>query len=241
MRIAVLSDVHANLHALQAVWADLEGQRPEASYCLGDLVGYGAFPTEVVEFLRQRQVPTVLGNYDEGAGFDLADCGCAYRRADERRRGDLSLRWTQAHTRPEAKAYLQALPLQLRLEDRSPKLLMVHGSPRKVNEYVFEDRPAATFERIARLAGTDVLLFGHTHLPYQKSVDSTLFVNVGSVGKPKDGDPRACYALLDLGRRTQIALRRVAYDIEAAARAVEQSGLPTEFAAELRRGGPVLE
>jgi diadenosine tetraphosphatase ApaH/serine/threonine PP2A family protein phosphatase len=178
-----------------------------------------------------------MGNYDEGVGFDLRDCGCAYTQEDDRRRGDLSLRWTQQHTTAEAKAYLQALPLQLRLEERSPRLLLAHGSPRKINEYMFEDRPSATFERITLLAGTDVLLFGHTHYPYQKWVGSTLFVNDGSVGKPKDGDPRACYALVELGRRSRAEFRRVTYDVESAARAVEQSGLPGEFAAQLRRGG----
>lgn len=237
MRIAVLSDIHANLHALRAVWQDIEQQKPDAVYCLGDLVGYGAYPNEVIAFLQERQVPTVLGNYDEGVGFDLSECGCAYTRPDDRLRGDQSLRWTQAKTRAEAKTYLQTLPLQIRLEERSPKLLLVHGSPRKVNEYIFEDRPLATFERIARLAGADVLLFGHTHLPYEKRVGATLFVNDGSVGKPKDGDPRACYALLELGRRTRVEFRRVVYDVEAAVRAVETSGLPPKFGEELRAGG----
>jgi putative phosphoesterase len=237
MRIAVLSDIHANLDALQAVWQDIEQQKPDAVYCLGDLVGYGAYPNEVIAFLQERQVPTVLGNYDEGVGFDLSECGCAYTRPDDRLRGDQSLRWTQAKTGAEAKTYLQTLPLQIRLEERSPKLLLVHGSPRKVNEYIFEDRPVATFERIARLAGADVLLFGHTHLPYQKRVGATLFVNDGSVGKPKDGDPRACYALLELGRRTRVEFRRVVYDVEAAVRAVETSGLPPQFGEELRAGG----
>ena len=237
MRIAVLSDIHANLDALQAVWQDIEQQKPDAVYCLGDLVGYGAYPNEVIAFLQERQVPTVLGNYDEGVGFDLSECGCAYTRPEDRLRGDQSLRWTQAKTGGEAKAYLQTLPLQIRLEERSPKLLLVHGSPRKVNEYIFEDRPVATFERIARLAGADVLLFGHTHLPYQKRVGATLFVNDGSVGKPKDGDPRACYALLELGRRTRVEFRRVVYDVEAAVRAVETSGLPPQFGEELRAGG----
>ena len=237
MRIAVLSDIHANLDALQAVWQDIEQQKPDAVYCLGDLVGYGAYPNEVIAFLQERQVPTVLGNYDEGVGFGLSECGCAYTRPEDRLRGDQSLRWTQAKTGAEAKTYLQALPLQIRLEDRSPKLLLVHGSPRKVNEYIFEDRPVATFERIARLAGADVLLFGHTHLPYQKRVGATLFVNDGSVGKPKDGDPRACYALLELGRRTRVEFRRVVYDVEAAVRAVETSGLPPQFGEELRAGG----
>ncbi len=91
---------------------------------------------------------------------------------------------------------------------------------------------------MALLAGTEVLLFGHTHRPYQKTVAGTLFVNVGSAGKPHDGDRRACYALLDLGRQTNVELRRVAYDAAAAAEAVRQAGLPSEFADILEHGGP---
>ncbi len=237
MRLAIVSDIHANLNALEAVWRDLEAQGPEAVYCLGDLVGYGAFPNEVVAFLREREVPTVMGNYDEGVGFDLDDCGCVYRSKDERARGDLSLRWSQRSTTPENKAFLRSLLPQLRLEDRNPSLLLVHGSPRKINEYVYDDRPLATFERLAALAGTDIVLFGHTHLPYTKQVGSTLFVNAGSVGKPRDGDPRAGYILLTMERIPRVEIRRVAYDVEATARAVEQAGLPPHFAAMLTNGG----
>jgi len=240
MRLAVLSDIHGNLHALQAVWADIQAQRPDVVYCLGDLVGYGAFPNEVAAFVRDHQIPTVLGNYDEGVGFDLDECGCAYRTTLERERGDLSLRWTQQQTSAENKALLRSLPHQFRLEDERPHRLLVHGSPRKINEYLFEDRPTATFERLATLAGTEVLLFGHTHRPYQKRVDKTLFVNVGSAGKPHDGDPRACYALLDLGATTQVAFRRVGYDVAGAAQAVRRVGLPEAFAEILEHGGPAI-
>ena len=239
MRIAVFSDVHANLQAMQAVWEDLEGQRPDAVYCLGDLVGYGANPNEVVEFVREHQVPTVMGNYDEGVGFDLQECGCVYRDPADDARGKVSLQWTRKVTTDENKHYLQGLPFQLRLEDRSPRLLLVHASPRKINEYLYADRPQASFERLAKMAGTDVLLFGHTHLPYTKTVERTLFVNTGSVGKPKDGDPRAGYVLLELGRRRKATMRRVAYDVEAAARAIQETDLPAHFAALLRSGGGV--
>ena len=237
MRIAVFSDVHANLQAMQAVWEDLEGQRPDAVYCLGDLVGYGANPNEVVEFVREHQVPTVMGNYDEGVGFDLQECGCVYRDPADDARGKVSLQWTRKVTTDENKRYLQGLPFQLRLEDRSPRLLLVHASPRKINEYLYADRPQASFERLAKMAGTEVLLFGHTHLPYTKTVGRTLFVNTGSVGKPKDGDPRAGYVLLELGRRRKATMRRVAYDIEASARAIQETDLPAHFAALLRSGG----
>lgn len=237
MRIAVLSDIHANLHALQAVWADVQAQRSEAVYCLGDLVGYGAYPNEVVDFIRSRAIPTVMGNYDDGVGFDQDDCGCVYRDPDDARRGQESLMWTRRQTTAENKAFLQGLPLQIRLEERRPRVLLVHGSPRKINEYLYEDRPQASFERIAKVAGTDILLFGHTHLPYQKSAGGTLFVNAGSVGKPKDGDPRAGYVLLETGLRTRVEFRRVVYDVSAAAEAIRHSGLPGDFATLLETGG----
>jgi putative phosphoesterase len=237
MKLAIFSDIHANLHALQAVWDDIEQQNPDAVYCLGDLVGYGAYPNEVVMFLREREVPTVMGNYDEGVGFDLHDCGCVYKDPEKDRLGKESLLWSREHTSEQSKAYLQNLPLQIRLEERHPHLLLVHGSPRKINEYLYEDRPRATFERIAKLAGTELLLFGHTHLPYEKKVSGTLFINTGSVGKPKDGDPRAGYVLLTANRRPKVEFRRVAYDVEAAAGAIRDADLPDAFATLLETGG----
>lgn len=237
MIIALLSDIHANLQALEAVWADVEAQNPDAVYCLGDLVGYGAFPNEVVAFIRERGIPTVMGNYDEGVGFDLDDCGCAYQDPEENRLGKRSLAWTRQHTTPENKAFLQGLPLQIRLDGGGQHALLVHGSPRKINEYLFEDRPQATFERVVKLAGADVLCFGHTHLPYQKRVSGTLFVNAGSVGKPRGGDPRSAYALVRLTRRPRVEFRRVSYDVVSAADAVRRSDLPAYFADLLEAGG----
>jgi putative phosphoesterase len=237
MKIAVFSDIHANLHALEAVWRELESQQPDAIYCLGDLVGYGAFPNEVVNFLCENKVDTIMGNYDEGVGFDMEDCGCAYRTEAMRRLGRRSIFWTREHTSHESKLFLQQLPMQIRTEINGREVLMVHGSPRRMNEYLYEDRPKASFERIAKLAGCDLLLFGHTHLPYEKEVRGTHFINMGSVGKPKDGDPRAGYVLLEAGRRTKATFRRVPYDVAAAAKAVRDAGLPGEFAAQLENGG----
>jgi putative phosphoesterase len=237
MKIAVLSDIHANIHALEAVWDDLVKQKPDAVYCLGDLVGYGAFPNEVISFIRDHEIPTVMGNYDEGVDYDLPDCGCIYRDPFLSRMGDLSLRWSREVTHIENKRFLQSLPIQIRLDDRRPHLLFVHGSPRKINEYLYEDRPQATFERIAKLAGCDVLLFGHTHLPYQKRVAETLFVNAGTIGKPRDGDSRAGYVLLSLKRHPKVEFRRVAYDVESASRSICQSGLPHFYADVLETSG----
>lgn len=236
MRIAVLSDVHGNLHALQAVWRDLEAQAPDAVYCLGDLVGYGAFPNEVIQFIRRHNLPTVMGNYDEGVGFDLDDCGCAYSDPQDDARGKQSLRWSREHTTAENKAFLQSLPRQLRIRTPAHELLLVHGSPRKINEYLYEDRPEATFRRVAGLVDAGILFFGHTHLPYQKQVDGIWFVNTGTVGKPKDGDPRAGYLIAELEREPSFSYRRVGYDVSSAVRAIRGTDLPAEFAAMLERG-----
>src|ERR1051325_7682864 len=97
MRIALLSDIHANLPALEAVLADVASRHVDARYCLGDLVGYAPFPNEVIERIRQEAIPTIVGNYDDGVGFERNDCGCAYREEEEKRRGDRSLAWTKAH------------------------------------------------------------------------------------------------------------------------------------------------
>jgi putative phosphoesterase len=236
MKLAIISDIHANLHALQAVWEDLEEQNPDAVYCLGDLVGYGAHPNETIEFIRTRQIPTIMGNYDEGVGFDMHDCGCAYKDPDQDRLGKQSLRWTQEQTSQKNKAYLQSLPMQIRFEQDRFGLMLVHGSPRKMNEYLYEDRPVATFERIVKVAGADILLFGHTHLPYMKRVSGTIFVNCGSVGKPKDGNPDAGYVILSTGRKTGVEFRRVPYDVAAAAQAIRNSSLPHQFAGMLESG-----
>jgi putative phosphoesterase len=237
MKLAIISDIHANLHALEAVWDDIEERSPDAVYCLGDLVGYGAYPNETIALIRDRSIPTIMGNYDEGVGFGLHDCGCVYKDPIQDQLGKQSLEWTKANTTEENKDYLQSLPMQIRLEQGSPKIMLVHGSPRKINEYLYEDRPEATFDRIAKVAGTDILLFGHTHLPYEKHVLGTTFVNCGSVGKPKDGIPDAGYVILSAGANTTVEFVRVPYDVNAAANAIQVSGLPHEFAHMLFSGG----
>lgn len=234
MRIAIFSDIHANLQALESVLADIEAQKPDAIYCLGDLVGYGANPNEVTERLRREGHPAVMGNYDDGVGFERAECGCAYREEAERERGQRSLEWTKARVTPGNKAFLRTLANEIRFEADGKRFLLVHGSPRKMNEYLFENRPLSSFQRLAAASNADVIVFGHTHKPYVKDVDGVTFVNAGSVGKPKDGDWRACYALIDNGTAT---FRRVEYDVKTAAAAIRATGLPQEFAADIESGG----
>ena len=257
--LAILSDIHANLPALEAVLADLDARlergEVDAVYCLGDLVGYATWPNEVAALIRGRGIPTLAGNYDEGVGLTSDDCGCAYPTPDDEARGAESIAWTNQAVTTETRRYLRSLPRHLRITFEVPRrkeaeaieILMVHGSPRRVNEYLFEDRPDASFVRMMEAADADVMLFGHTHKPFHKALSSDdgrvrHAVNTGSVGKPKDGDPRATYVLLTLdaerGRKDAgycVAEHvRVPYDVEAAARAVEASPLPDAFAVMLR-------
>jgi putative phosphoesterase len=240
MRIAIFSDIHGNIQALEAALADIAARRVDGTYCLGDLVGYAPFPNEVIERIRLAAIPTIMGNYDDGVGFERDDCGCAYREEEEKRRGDRSLAWTKAHVTAENKTFLRTLKPEIRFEADGRRVLLVHGSPRKINEYLFEDRPISSFQRLAASSNADIIVYGHTHKSYTKLVDNALFLNVGSVGKPKDGDRRACYAVLDT-KSADAQFVRVEYDVAKVTAAIRASDLPHEFATDLEvAGGPPL-
>ena len=234
-RVAVITDIHANLPALHAALERIEELGIERVYCGGDLVGYGPHPNEVCALIEERGIPTIYGNYDYAIARDLEDCGCAYITPHDRELGQQSVAWTLEHTDQAAKDFMRELPFDLRFTVGDRPVHLVHGSPRKVNEYLFEDKPARLYERLAGAEEADVLVFGHTHKPWMHEYGGVLFLNCGSVGKPKDGDPRAALAVLDLDDVGQVRARieRVAYDAEAVAREVAAAGLPAEYADKL--------
>jgi len=232
--VAVVTDIHANLAALEAALGRIDELGVEDVYCGGDLVGYGPHPNEVCTRIADGAIATIYGNYDYAIGRDLEDCGCAYVDRHDREIGQLSIDWTLAHTSERSKAFMRDLPFDLRFELAGKRVRLVHGSPRKVNEYLFEEKPARTFERIAALADADVLVLGHTHKPWVREYGGVLFVNCGSVGKPKDGDPRASFALLaDRNGELEVRIERIDYDALAVAREMRAVGLPNELADKL--------
>jgi putative phosphoesterase len=255
MRIALFSDIHANLPALEACFKSMEEQKPDAVYCLGDLVGYNIWPNEVINEIRKRGIPTIAGNYDQGIGLMSDECGCAYKTDPEKDMGKISISYTNSLVKPEERRYLRTLPAHIRVEfqlnDDKLNLLLVHGSPRKINEYLFEDREEKSLYRIMEQADADIMCFGHTHKPYHRILPTTVSadthfrhaVNIGSVGKPKDGNPKGCYVMLTINPDSsirnkdtvQVEFIRFDYDIEKAATAIENSPLPDEFAAMLRK------
>ena len=168
MTIALFSDIHANLPALEACLADIDRRQPDAVFCLGDLVGYNIWPNEVVREVRRRGIPTIAGNYDYGIGRSSDECGCAYKTADEKANGAISIGFTNTIMEAAERRYLRELPRHLRLEFEMAdgdwlQLMLVHGSPRRINEYLFEDREEKSLLRILEGANADILCFGHTH------------------------------------------------------------------------------
>jgi len=247
MRIALLSDVHANLHALDAVLADIDGRGDiDAVYHLGDLVGYSAYPNEVVDRLASRGVTGIAGNYDSTVATRYKHCGCRSESARQEELAHLSFAFTCRTVSAETTRRLAALPFSLDFRPlgghvAGPRLVLVHGTPTLNTVYWTEDRSDDFCLRMAGVVGLqagDVIAFGHTHKPWHRTVGGIHFVNTGSVGRPKDGDWRAGYVRLGLGEGTmQVDVVRVEYDVAAAAAAVRGAGLPEDFAEFLRTGG----
>lgn len=247
MRYALISDIHANLPALDAVLADISRrQHIAATFHLGDLVGYATWPNEVVARLQSEGIPGIAGNYDSTVGLDYKHCGCKYEDPHQADLSHLSFEWTKAHVTQNTKRFLAALPFRLDIRPQGghqsgATIILVHGSPTLNTLYWTEDRPDSFCLKMAEIAGArsgDVICFGHTHLPWHRAVNGIHFVNTGSVGRPKDGDSRAGYVLLDAGNEdARVEFVRVEYDVDRAARAIRESELPDEFADYLRAGG----
>src|SRR5947209_7456268 len=179
-RVAVITDIHGNLPALEATLAAVDEIGVDAVYCGGDLVGYGPHPNEVCRLIEDLEIPTIYGNYDYAIARNLDDCGCAYVTSHDRALGRLSVEWTLAHTDARSKEFMLGLPFDLRFALGETQVHLVHGSPRKVNEYLFEDKPASVYERLAAAEQAPVLVFGHTHKPWLCEFGGVLFVNCGS-------------------------------------------------------------
>lgn len=247
MRYALISDIHGNLPALEAVLSVIDDRSDvDGVYHLGDLVGYAPWPNEVVAVLRERAIPGVAGNYDSTTATDHRHCGCRYEDPRQEALSHLSYEWTRANVSRETKRWLGGLPFRIDIRPRGghapgPRLMLVHGNPVLNTVYWTEDRSDDFCSRMAAQMGAragDVIAFGHTHVPWHREVGGIHFVNTGSVGRPKDGDWRAGYTVIDMsGDDVDVGFPRVEYDVARAAAAIRGSELPDDFAAYLETGG----
>lgn len=238
-RLAAFGGVYSNHLALRAVLEDIRRRGTDLTWCLGDLGGFGPHPDRAAEILRGAGVPMLRGNYDDAVGHERPDCGCGYTDPRDDAFARLSYDYTVRRTAPEHKAWMRDLPAIRRLEIAGHRLLLCHGSPRRVNEFLWESTcPDSFLEWMLRAFAADAVLCTHTGLHWHRALSSGRHVvNVGALGRPaNDGRPTAWYAALEMDREIRAEFREVSYDHEALAAEMEAERLPHEFVATIRSG-----
>ena len=236
MKIAIFGDIHGNIEALRTAYHEAQIIKADKIYHLGDVGGYAPFVNEVVDFLMEHGIEGVQGNYDEAVANDREHCGCKYEDPLQAEMSQLSFEWTKEHASMKSKEYMKKLPSEISLTCGWRKVRLFHATPNKNNLYWYEERPEKFFKEMAEKTDADVLIYGHTHKPYRKDINGKVFINAGSVGKPKDGDPRACIAVVDVTSGPVFTdFVRVQYDVEKTAEAIIKSGLPPYFAEKLKK------
>lgn len=253
MKIAVMSCIHGNYEALDAVLLDIDKHSCEKIFCLGDLVGYGPLPNAVVAQIQALDIPTCAGCWDEDIVEGLNACECSYPSLLAEKRGKIAHEWTDKEIHPENRQFLAQLPLCL----REGNMTFVHGSPYSNHEYLLPELDAfVALERVLS-TGSDVLFCGHTHVPYLRTLDALnlqvrvkdkagdyeksfhaplkKIINVGSVGEPRHGRPNATYVIYNTETQ-EVNLREVPYDYQKTCAAIIEQGLPPIFAWRLARG-----
>ncbi len=238
MKFAVFGDIHGNIEALKAAYDAAQAAGAEKIYHLGDLGGYSPFVNEVVEFMSEQNIDGVQGNYDETVAHDREHCGCKAEDPVHEEMANRSFAWTKEHASRKTKEFLGNLPPEITFTDHGRKVALFHATPHRNNLYWYEGRPEKFFHEMGAKVDADIFIYGHTHKPYRKDFGNKVFINAGSVGKPKDGDPRACVALIEItADRVNVEFLRIPYDVEKTAAAIVTSGLPAYFAERLRMAG----
>lgn len=241
MKVALIGDIHANLPALEAVLAHIREQGVDGIWNVGDFVGYGAFPEEVVQFFRTEEelhdldVLNIIGNYDLKV-LQFKEKRKKWRKS---KRPDkyLAFEWAYESLSKKSRKYLRFLSKEIRLKAKGKRILLTHASPASNQEALTLETPERRLRELAQMAEADVIICGHSHQPFVREVDGAWFINPGSVGRPDDGDPRACYAVLEITSDSiDVQHYRVAYDTERAADAIRERELPEAFAEMVLQG-----
>lgn len=229
MKIAIISDIHGNLEALKKGLHDIEDKKVDTIICLGDLVGYGPYPNEVVELIREKHILNILGNYDAA----VLEGKFNYIRDNEANK--FCMPWAAKQLKAENREYLASVPRQLVVEFNDKKFRFVHGSTRAINEYLTEGSRQA--EEVMKNLNEDVLICAHTHIPYEKNYGSKILLNDGSIGKPKIGRPNGTYMLVDISKnKVNSEIIEFAYDCKKTVDAMEKKGIHHSCIDNIRTG-----
>ncbi len=235
MRIALLGDVHANLPALQAVVAHAQKQDVAGYWNIGDFVGYGPNPNEVIDLLRDIQSLSIIGNYDQKV-LKFPQKAKKWRKRKHPLKY-LAFKWAYETLTEDNLAYLASLPAELEMTEAGHSILLTHASPLSDEEHLTPETPHERFQELAQGVSAELVVFGHSHRSFVQLIDSVWFVNTGSVGRPDDGDPRGCYAIVDLtDRDISVQHYRIPYDIDRTVEAIHAAHLPESFAQMMIQG-----
>jgi putative phosphoesterase len=224
MKVALIGDIHANLPALEAVLAHAREQGATAVWNVGDFVGYGAFPEEVVQQLQGEYVLSTIGSYDRDVlRFEKRESSWRQKKVLEEY---LVLKWTSERLSKRSRKYLRFLSREIRMTVGGRRVLLTHTSPGSGKEYLTLGTSDEELREIAGAAQADVIVSGHSHRPFARQIDGVWFINPGSTGHPQDGDPRASYATLEFDSDLHVELFRVEYDVDSLVSALREHGLP---------------
>lgn len=211
MRFAVIGDIHGNIYALEAVYEDIKNKNIDFVISTGDLVGYMMYPNEVIEFLKKNKIASIQGNHDKfiAKGNKIQDISVFSQDEVQKNASEI---YTNYVLKDENREFLRNLPEEIRIRKNNFNVLIVHGSPRKIDEYLYEN--GENLLEITKDFSENVIISGHTHIPYVKKVEDKYFINAGSVGKPKHGNPKSTYVIVDLDEEIKVTIEEVSYNYE---------------------------
>lgn len=234
MKILLISDIHANYPALEAIARRVKAETFDMIINGGDSTVYATFPNETLDWLRSHRAISILGNTDikvikllDGKTFKKP------RNAEKR----VMYTWTAEHLTPENRKYLAGIKDRIKLDLEGFRIGLFHGSPANDNEYLFSDTPATHFQKLTGKTDCSIIITGHSHSPYHKKINNVHFINPGSVGRMFDKNPDASYAILELAKdRVQVRLFRCPYDIDKVADGLKANLLPPIYEEMFRQG-----